>query len=214
MKWQSVAAHWGPWCGIIVPGTDALVNGVVAAVQPNYHPLNDYISDLSAPDVCYSWLIRAWWIAFPVLFFPFAVALHYHVRQGKYRWAPAVLLVWFSIGLCSCGIFHCDPGCQGKTTSAKVHFASSYTAAAALYLSPLALILVSWNDERWKGYQWINIAALFFGAGVGIALFLSGKHIIPHRGLWERLYFGVFYIWVVLLALRMSYLERTLPTFS
>jgi hypothetical membrane protein len=208
MSWRSDVARWGPWCGILVPAIDALINGVVAAAQPNYHVLDDYISDLSAPDVPYSSVIRGWWIAFPILFFPFALDLFSHLPKGKLRWAPAALLVGFTVGLFFCGVFHCDPGCAGKTATARAHFMSSYAAAAALYLSPLGLALASWDDERWRRWQWINFVGLTFGAAAGIALFLAGKHIVPHRGLQERVFFGVFYTWVVLVALRLILLQR------
>lgn len=208
MTWHDRMVRWGPWCGIVVPGLDALINGVVAAVQPNYDALGEYISDLSAPDVPYSGLIRGWWIAFPILFGPFVLSLHFRLKEEKASVAVPILLMGFAFGLAGCGIFHCDPGCRGLTFSAHVHFICSYVAAATLYLSPVALGIVGWRNEHWHDYEAINVICLVLGGGIGLALFLAKRNIVPDRGLFERLYFGVFYGWVILVAIRLLQLER------
>jgi hypothetical membrane protein len=193
----------GAWFGILVPGLDALVNEVVAANQTDYAPLHDYISDLSAPEVAYSGLIRGWWLAFPFLFAPFLVALYANLRRHRFAWVVPGLLQLAVTALAFCGIFPCDAGCQGRTFSAQAHYICSDIVGAALVLSPFALWLTTRIDERWQRFQVLNLGFFLGGGLAGGALALAARGHFPLPGLCERIFYGVYYLWFILLAVRL-----------
>jgi hypothetical membrane protein len=205
MTWRRAVVRVGAGCGIIAPGLGTLINGIVAALQTDYNSLQDYISDLSAPGVPYSGLIRGWWLAFPFVFAPFICALYVRLSGQRFAWCAPSLLAVAATALGLCGIFPCDPGCRGLTLSARTHFILSDVVGIALVLSPLALGLTTRNEARWRAYHYVNLLFLSGGIAVGVALFAAGQGRLALPGLYERLFYGVFYIWFILIALHLLY---------
>ncbi len=205
---QNLILRWAPWSGILMPGVDALLNGLLAAVQPDYSMLQDYISNLSARDMAYSGVLRGWWIAFPLLLTPFALALRARLPMRRWTWLPPFMLQLFALGVGGCGVFYCDPGCHGKTFSGMTHFLCSDITAASLVLCPLTLSLTTWRVPHWRLYRWVNLGWFLLGGSAGLVMFLANRHYLSYPGLWERVFYGVFYFWFILIGIHLRHLAR------
>lgn len=85
------------------------------------HPLRQYVGDLGASDSPPGTALSAFWLAFPVLFGPFALAVYAGTRRGRLPWVTPTLLVVFSACIGLCGVFRCSPNCHAHTASTQAH---------------------------------------------------------------------------------------------
>ncbi len=223
INWHRIALGWFPYCGIIPPLLTFLVSGTLGALRPDYHPLTEYMSDLAAAGQPYGEVLSAWWMAFPIEFAPFALAVYHGMecpcraaaarRQGSARlaWVVPALLLIFAFGIGLGGVFPCAPGCRGTGFNTLAHKGATGVAALALFPCPFLFWLCTRQEQRWQ-----TIASWGLGFQAAGTVLLGGYvllywHIIDLYGLVERAYFGVYYTWVVLVAwklLRLGKRER------
>ena len=129
-------------------------------------------------------------------------------------WGTPALLVLFAVFIGGCGVFHCDPGCLGLTLSSKLHSISSGLAALCMAPCPYCLWRTTRHDERWHGYRAFHLAVQVVGLAALVCLILSILNFAYWRGLFERLFWGLYYVWVVGVAVRLlklGRLERAAP---
>jgi hypothetical membrane protein len=193
--------HWFSLGGILGPGLCFVMDGAVTAAQPNYNPIRDYVSMLTAPGHPGGGFVAAGWIVFPVLFLPFVAAVYEASTKGRW-WtrATAFLLTVFSICACLCGIFHCDRGCEGKVWTAQVHIISSTISSGALFPCPFLLWMAAREEKRWSGFTVFSWLIQLAGAGAVVLLVLAYLHEAPLAGLAERSYWGVYYLWTIVVS--------------
>jgi hypothetical protein len=112
-------------------------------------------------------------------------------------------LLIFAVFISLCGVFPCDPGCHGRTLSAKVHFAVSGVAAVALTPCPLVFWWITRQDARWKGFRLFSWVIQVAGALALLALGLAFLHWFPLAGVIERIFWGLYYLWIIAIAVRL-----------
>jgi hypothetical protein len=91
-----------------------------------------------------------------------------------------------------------------------MHFVVNYIATAAMVLAPLLLWLSTRHDALWTGFSRFSLAmhmllvlslgALawsYFGWGP------TATALYPVQGLLQRVFVGLFYFWVITLAIRL-----------
>lgn len=192
--------RWGSLCGMVVPLLDAVITGLVSAWQRHYTPLGDYISQLGVPERPGSWLLSDWWIVFPFLFIPFAVAVRIGTLGDPHAWVAPVLLGAAGVLVGLCGVFHCDPGCLGRTFPGRAHLLVSSLASLVLCPCPAILWATTRRDERWRGTRRFNLLTQTAGAAALAVLLCAYRHLVPLVGLWERTFWGVYQVWVFITA--------------
>jgi hypothetical membrane protein len=206
--------RWFSLCGIVVPLLDIGIIVFASTHRPGFDPVFDFLSQLGVPGEPYSTLVSAWWMAFPFLFWPFAVAVHAGTHGDPHAWVTPTLLALFALFLGGCGVFHCDPGCVGITLSSKLHSTSSALAALSMAPCPYLLWRTTRHDERWQGYRAFHLTLQTLGLAALFVLILSVVRVVSGRGLLERLFWGLYYVWVVGVAIRLlklGRLERAAP---
>ena len=185
---------------------DVLLPFAIAAMQPGYDHVAQYMSELGAPGRQGAALISGWWIASGVLTIGVALGLHFGTGPTRAAWIGPLLVAAYGLftGIGS-GVFPCDEGCRGEGFSGQMHDHLNAVSAIAQLLAPGALWLCWRRVEQWWGYRGFSL----FAQGLlvaGFALFMAvgeGTHGQPGSiaGLAQRLYQGSFYLWLAVVAL-------------
>lgn len=205
--WQRVTRHWMSLFGIVTPPLGATVNTIVAAHQPCYDFLHNYVSDLAATGRPYSGILCAWWATFPLQFGPFAIAVALGLRGKRFGQVVPALLGLFAVFIGLCGIFRFDPGDPTQTAGSRAHVVVSSMASAMLFPCPFLLWLITRHDDGWRRCAWFSLVMQAAGISAGIALGLTWLHVVTLCGLAERAYWIVYYIWIVGLALKLREMD-------
>ncbi len=198
------------WGGILAPALDVAVILGVAALQPRFNHVTQFVSELAVDGGPYASVIRGWWAIFTFVLAPFAGALWLGVRP---RWLGRILaaeMLVFALlaGLCN-WLFPCAAGCEPTTPEGRIHSVASGVEFISILTMPLLLGLGTRTQPGWaKTAQWSLLAfvLLLLGEGLFVAgRFFSGPiaHFAePYMGIWQREINGVFYAWVMGLAIK------------
>ncbi len=214
--WPSAARQLtGPWAlrrlsllGVVVPLLDFLVVGTVAALTPGYDPARQFASQLTVAGRPYAPVVRAWWVAFGCLLTPFSLAVYAGTRPNRFARVTPVLLAVFALLVVVCGIFPCDVGCHGRTWTSRVHITASALSSFALTPCPFFFWLGTRRDERWRRVRRFSLVMQVLGLaalGLLVAVFLG---LNPWTGLFERAFWAVYYVWTLVIALKLHALGR------
>ena len=193
--------------GLITPPLDVLVTAWLGALDPNYSHVRQVISELGEDGRPYAGVFAAWCVVYGLLFAGFAVALARGLGGHRRPWLPAgALLV---VGVCSIlsAAFPCDPGCAGRTFSARMHFLIGEIAIAAIIAAPVLLWVAIRRDPVWRGHGLLSLAAAALLAAV------TGWMAVCHYGeldrsacglgAAQRLFLVILYVWVEAIAIRL-----------
>jgi hypothetical protein len=199
--------------GLTAPVLDVLITAWLAALDPDYSHLRQFMSELGETGRPHAAVFSAWCVLYGLLFAGFAVALARELGGNRHSClGPGALLV---VAACSVllGFFPCDPGCAGETTSARVHILVGEVATAAIVAAPFLAWLGMWGDERWRGHRVLALVS-----GVLLAAVAGWLAVCHYAGLGraacalgaaQRLFLGILYVWVEVVAIRLWRLGRT-----
>jgi hypothetical protein len=207
--WRTFALRRLSLCGILVPPLDGTVNAVVAAYQPHYNPVREYVSALGATSSPVGDALSAFWIAFPFLFGPFAIAVYVGTRHGRHSWLTPLLLAIFSVCIGLCGVFRCSPDCASQDFSTDSHLIVSSLSSATLFPCPFFFWLTTRHDPRWTWLRRFSLFVQVLGIAALVALGLAFLHVLLVGGLCERLFWCVYYLWFVPLGIKLFRLGGT-----
>ncbi|HEX5269206.1 MAG TPA: DUF998 domain-containing protein [Gemmataceae bacterium] len=188
--------------GVVVPILDGVAYGLVAARQPHYSFLDDYLSDLAAEGRTGAEVLAVLSLAFPALFVPFAVAVRAGLRRHRFGAVPAILLGLFAVFVGLLGIFRHDPAGPYNAFS-RAHVVVSALANAALFPVPFFLWLATRTEASWRRLRRFSLVVQGAGAVTALLLALAFFRVIGWGGLIEWSYYGLYYVWVVALAIRL-----------
>jgi len=125
------------------------------------------------------------------------------------RIGPA-LLGLFGLGVALSAVFPCDPGCplpgQGASIAQSIHWTLFTFGAFSLVLGPLFIGKSLQNDNHWKNYRKYTVATSVGLLVLFIVLFsgvIFSSFLAPWRGMVEAVSFIPFYIWTVVIAVRL-----------
>ena len=203
---------WLIAAGLLAPPLDVLVTAWLGALDPQYSHVRNVISELGEEGRPYAGVFAAWCVLFGLLLAGFAAAVRRALRRdSRSRAAAGALLV---IGVCSIlsGVFPCDPGCAGRTFSAKVHYGVGYVATLAIIAAPLLARSAVRGDPAWRGYGAFSLAA------AALLAVITGWLAVCHfgrldrsacaLGAVQRLLLAIHYVWLEALAIRLWTLPR------
>jgi len=189
--------------GIATPILDVVVSATLAALDPNYSHLRNFLSELGEEGRPYAAAFNVWCVIYGLMFAGFAIAL----GRALQSWSVAAALLAIAILSAASGAFPCDPECKGTTWTAKVHMAIGHFGVPAMVLAPFVCWRVMRERPEWRSY-----GAFSFGVGVLMAVaaawlaagFYTGQHAwwCP-MGLAQRTLLGIQYVWLVVVAVRL-----------
>src|SRR5262249_55364137 len=144
-----VTTRWLTACGVVVPVLDVVITAWLGALDPGYSHARQYISELGEAGRPYAAVFNAWCLAYGLLFAGFAVALGRALGSRSVLIALPVVAAASIVG----GVFPCDPGCAGRSPSARVHFLTGYVSLAAILLTPFLSWFAMRGNPAWRDYR-------------------------------------------------------------
>ena len=177
--------------------------GLAGAMRPEFSHVSHYISELGERGSSTEFLIRYGAFEFTgFLYLCFAAALLAIFRDGWYAALAAGLIGLDGLGRFGAGVFACDPGCAGVSSTQELHH-----LFATLGFSSGILATFAWgfavHRRGWpQPMLWYSI-----GTGVLALLFLImmswNRSTLSTAGLFEHLATAVLSVWVLAFAARL-----------
>lgn len=199
----------GILCGILGPLLWVSLIGVAGAMRPEFNLVTHYISELGERGSSTELMIRYAAFGFTgFLYLCFAASLLATFRDGWYSTLAAGLIALDGLGRIGAGVFACDPGCVGLSSSQELH----HQFATVGFLSGV-LAAVVWGI-LFRRHGWPrSLIGYSIGSGFLALMFLLlmswSQNPLNTPGLFEHLASGILSLWVLAFALRlMRYPER------
>jgi len=195
-------------CGVVGPIMFTLAWIVSGAAWPGYAPRSQFISELAASDAPHGGAMVAAFLLLGVLVLIFARGL-----WGTLGVVVPALIGVFGAGSIGSGIARCDPGCGGASFANQAHTIITYGGLGALTLATLALPFVVGRDPSpaaagtRRGYR---VYSALTGVLAAI-IFVRGFEAFGGVGLGQRLFVGLLFLWLVVLAVRLGQGDLTPP---
>jgi len=190
-------------CGILGPVLWLSLIGLAGAMRPEFSHVTHYISELGERGSSTEFLMRYGGFGFTgLLYVCFAAALPATFRDGWYPTLAAGLVALDGLGRIGAGVFACDPGCAGHSSSQALHH-----LFATLGFSSGILAAVAWG-LLFRRRGWSPLSTWYsIGSGI-LALILlllmsSSRNPLHAPGLLEHLATGVLSLWLLVFAARL-----------
>jgi hypothetical protein len=189
-------------CLIDLGGTLILGNRI-----PGYNQLKHTMSQMGILSSPVAREIAFCWIAMGTLLILFALGIRFAYEEKKKLSAIAfwlIVLYGFGEGLVS-GIFPADKAGEAHTWTGIVHNGIGGVGVIAIMIFPLVMIRMI------PDFKWISIIVLCLGT-TGVILFGIGRLVSApdnllaiFKGSWQRLYVMDYYIYIIVVAIKMIY---------
>ena len=193
----------GILCGILAPLLWLSLIALAGATRPGFSHVTHYISELGERGSSTEVLVRYAAFGFTgFLYVCFAAALLATFRDG---WSPALaaaLIGLDGLGRLGAGVFACDPGCTGLSSSQELHHLFATVGFSSGILAAIAWGL-SVQRRGWpKLFTWYSV-----GTGMLALTFLLlmswSRNPLHAPGLYEHLATGVLSLWLLVFAARL-----------
>jgi hypothetical membrane protein len=189
-------------CGVIGPIIYTLVLFNLGLFEPGYNHITQYMSELGAVDESNAWLMNVFgFIVIGILLMLFSGALDQGIIQGPGKKMGPLLVFISGLAFVLVGFFPCDPGCNNVSSIGLIHGYMAFIAQFALIGAPLFLLFRLDEDDRWRRYVLFSLIVVIVGTMLGILFRLNV--FIEWVGLMQRLSFGVLFLWVEVMAIKM-----------
>ena len=186
-------------CGVLAPLLWLSLIGAAGAMRPEFSHVSQYISELGERGSSTEFLMRYGAFEFTgLLYVCFAAALLRRFRDGWYCTLAAALITLDGLGRIGAGVFACDPGCTGLSSSQALHH-----LFATLGFSSGLLAAIAWgyvfHRRGWPpSLTWYSVAT---GVGSLVLLLLMSSNRVPGAtGLFEHIATGLLSLWLLVFA--------------
>jgi hypothetical protein len=187
-------------CLVDMGGTLILGNRI-----EGYHQIKDTMSQMGILSSPVAKEVAICWIAMGILLIVFAMGIRIAFEERKKMAGIATLLVilyGFGEGMIS-GIFPADKAGEVHTWTGIVHNAISGVGVLAIMIFPLVMQRVI------PELRTVSIIVFFIGAtgvilfGIGRLISTPGHFLAIYKGSWQRLYVFDYYIYMIIIAVKM-----------
>ncbi|MCQ8119776.1 DUF998 domain-containing protein [Methylomonas rosea] len=190
----------GICCGIAAPVIWLSLIGLAGAMRPEFSHSYQYISELGERGSITEIPMRYIGFGFAgFLYVCFAAALPATLRKGWRAALLAMLIGLDGVGRIGAGVYACDPGCNGLSSSQELHrlFAMAGFSAAILATVVCGIIF---RRHPWLGM--LSAYSISSGLLAATLLFLMTWEANPIQtpGLFEHLATGVLSTWTLVFA--------------
>lgn len=182
---------------------------VLGPEYPGYSQVYDTMSSLGSSVSPVSDIISVWWIILGILMILFAIGFRTaYLPGGKYVKVVFWLLIIYGLGEgLGSGLFKADRVSGSYATSFIVHDILGGAGVVALLILPLFVTKIepSFSSPRFKRFSCFT---LFLGTLFLVLFsfrFIGNENDIlaRYKGLWQRLFVLVFYIYLTSVAFKM-----------
>ena len=187
-------------CGMATPILWLSLIAVAGAMRPEFSHVTQYISELGERGGRTEVMMRVAAFVFTgALMLCFAAALPATLRDGWRSMLAAALIALQGLGRIGAGVFACDPGCDGLSSSQTLH-----GQFATLGFLSGVLATVAWG-LIFRRHAWLRgLSAYSIGTGMQtlclLVLMRWGGNPVHAPGLFEHLATGVLSVWMLVFA--------------
>lgn len=193
----------GILCGIVGPLLWLSFIGVAGAMRPEFNHVTHYISELGERGSSTEGMMR--YAAFEFtgfLYLCFAATLPPTFRDGWRTLLAAGLVGLEGLGRMGAGVFACDPGCVGHSSSQELHRLFATVGFSSGILAAIAWG-IAFRRQRWpRVLTWYSVGSGIL-ALVLLLLMSWSRNPVNTPGLFEHLATGVLSLWLLVFAARL-----------
>jgi hypothetical protein len=183
---------------------------ILGSKYPGYNQIHDTMSSLGSSVSPVSDIISVWWIILGILMIVFAFGFRAsYSADDKYVKTIFWLIILYGLGEgLGSGLFKADRVSGSYTTSFIVHDILGGAGVIAIMVLPLIVqkIKPSFSNARFKSFSRIVfILGILFLVLFSFRFVKNGNNLIAGcKGLWQRLFIMVCYIYLMAVAYIMS----------
>ena len=195
--------------GVIGPILFAIVTIALGYLWTGYDPLTNQISELGAINAPTTQLQALNFAILGILTIVFAIGLT--VQDGRFR-STSVLVGIYGLGTLLVAGLPCDPGCSFHSTSL-VQTAHSLDALISFIVLAIAPLFF-WRSSKTIP-AWTRVSVWSLRVALGSILLLVAYLAItvlslsPYVGLLQRIFLGLLFAWMIMIAYKTTKLART-----
>ena len=188
---------------------DFWITFVLGDYKPGYSQLRNTMSLLGVSTSPVSGIISLWWIIWGLLIiffaFGFGKAFGYHKTPVKIAtWL--IILYGLGEGIGS-GVFKADLVNNSATLSSNIHEIGGGTGTIGILVLPFAMKLIITRATN-PGFHTLSWIVFLLGFAYLSMLLLhliayGSNDLLPYKGLWQRLFFLDYYIYLIVIAVIM-----------
>jgi hypothetical membrane protein len=203
------------WGGILLPFVDLTLIAIFAAQHPDYSHLRHLMSELGETGRPWSGLVNLWFSLSSMLLVAFGFGMAASLpRCGASLAGVLLFMIWAALGVIG-GFFPCDPGCRGETLSSWLHLLLGEIGAICILPVPALVWLAVRRDPQWRGFGWLTWPVQILVITLSLALaaaafeaYIADQSLRDLAGLFQRLCWGVYYIWITALGIKLLQVMR------
>ena len=189
--------------GIIGPILFAIIVIALGYLWTGYDPLTQTISELGATNAPYMGIQALNFAILGILTIIFAIGLAIH--SGLFR-STAIVVGMYGLGTLLVAFLPCDPGCsfRGSSVVQVAHGLDALISFIGLAIAPLLF----WRSSR-TASSWTKTSVWSLRVAIGSIPLLCAYLAItilaslPYTGLLQRIFFGLLFAWMIVIALRL-----------
>lgn len=192
--------RFGFLCGVLSPLLWLSLIGVAGAMRPEFSHITQYISELGERGSSTEVMMRYGAFEFTgFLYLCFASALMATFRGRWGSMLAAGLVALDGLGRMGAGVFPCDPGCVGLSSSQELHHLFATVGFASGILAAIAWGITFRRQGYLRGLSWYSV-----GTGILALIFLLlmswSRNPVNIPGLYEHLATAVLSVWLLVFA--------------
>jgi len=198
-------AEWLLSTGVAGPVAFFLAVTAGGALRSEYSHVNQYISELGETGGEFAWLMNYFgFMLSATLMLIFVLVFRRKFRRTAATMLGTLLLAVFAVCVFLAGVFSCDMGCPatGRSPEQKLHDSVSVIAflvfvLAVVFWGSHFLRLAAWKRFGQYSMMTAGVSVILLGAMIQSEVSRSGT------GLYQRLFLGVLFLWLGLLAVQL-----------
>lgn len=192
--------------GVLGPLLFAVTVIVVGHLRPDYNHVNQFMSELAEAGAQFAWLMKYFGFMIPAaLILAFVLAFRTRLPGTALSSIGTSLLVVFAVSMFLAGVFPCDVGCSPSvpSTDQKLHDLFSVLAfpsfTAGVFFWGLSLL----RNTSWRRFGIYTLGTAVLSLVLLIAM-IQSEASREGTGVYQRLYLGVLFLWLMVLSVRLS----------
>jgi hypothetical protein len=191
-------------CCFVACAGDFAVTIIIGLIYKNYDPLNQSESYLGTSNSPVALYMNTWEVAFSILFVLFAYGLQKTIfSKGCWQHLAVWLIVIYGLGEgIGSGIFPYEHTGGHLALMGKLHLVFSTIGVIAIAANSFVILKVFPKNNFPKLNAYARFVA-YSGLALIILFLLAKIHVIPLRGLWQRLFILDYYSLLVVVCIEL-----------
>ena len=199
------ARHGLLLAGTAGPALFSLAVVIAGALRPGYDHVNQFISELGEAGGSTAALMNfPGFMLSALVMLVFFLVLPSRFSRSAATMIGTILLSVFATSVFFAGAYSCDPGClpDNPSTSQRLHDIASVLAFPAFTLGVVAWGIKFLRLPGWRGFGTYSLVSAALSI-VFLVLMVRSEATRDATGLYQRLFLGVLFLWMVSLSIRL-----------